>query len=832
MKKQNGSALVLGAIAIFMLINAVFMVLNIGLGTSKKMQIQNAADAAALAGGEVLANSLSAIAWINNGISLTHYNLVLYSQELTTLGMFAAFQSTTGEGILGVDTTSGRFDARYMDNPLLGYSKNGASAQDAYIDLYANYVGTADKPGILPRAQQFIKSLARIERGIAMMTPIMVDKQIHHVALKNGADRVAFFPGFNMFPDPNGYFKLEISRNPAVGELNQWIITESVETASTPFEVTAKVYKENGSIKKTVDGRSSWDITAQQGGQNLDNIKITAPDLPIGHNEPQNGDDLYHIDVNDGASSATIKYPNTIIGGSGKVEYLDDGTMRITDNSGVVTLIKFSDDGIWVNGVFHQNKTGTNIGGADINITNNMPLHIGDMTVYNNRLVVGRLTFWFSPFRMDIHFPVGWVQVYLDYASINGLRTNNADGRWYLTGRAGYDSRDGRDRTRHRLTKINDGEWEYEWQKSQAYLSVDNTRFAYRHLITQHNGKSVLPKWIAYGDEEELLKTFPDLQLDIKNNPQWKARWFNPLTGQREKYSDVQGTGQDRYFLRFECKYRDSGNQHPQFSKKDMNAAEEAAETSKCPNCGMNYDSNDNFNWPNDKFYMQTSPEQVINSNLLSPKFVLTQEEKQRLSGMELTTIPFVDDGQNSYISINNRPLKVTAELFKFGITVATWSAEQGEKDVFGQLSSPDGGYFAISSSRVGFYDNSIGDFRYRFDTAQDRDTWIESSDENLYQPLWRAVLYPVRLMVRSVDIDANTSTVQIIDNQTGEIDGEFQIDSGLNFLFRAIAHTGWRQSYSGTGNNVGTRLNSMHSPYSNKTFDLSGDKLKDVLHH
>ena len=74
---ESGQAIVFGALTLFILVLAVVVVYNVGAVVAERMQLQQAADAAATAGAQIEANAISSIAWMISAIGLSRTGLVM-----------------------------------------------------------------------------------------------------------------------------------------------------------------------------------------------------------------------------------------------------------------------------------------------------------------------------------------------------------------------------------------------------------------------------------------------------------------------------------------------------------------------------------------------------------------------------------------------------------------------------------------------------------------------------------------------------------------------------------------------------------------------------------
>jgi hypothetical protein len=82
-KGETAQGMVFGAISLFLMAASVGLVHNSGVVTSRRVQAQTAADAAAYAGSLTTANILSDLAWMNDGMAYIYYNMMRYAVDVT-----------------------------------------------------------------------------------------------------------------------------------------------------------------------------------------------------------------------------------------------------------------------------------------------------------------------------------------------------------------------------------------------------------------------------------------------------------------------------------------------------------------------------------------------------------------------------------------------------------------------------------------------------------------------------------------------------------------------------------------------------------------------------
>ncbi|RME81344.1 MAG: hypothetical protein D6785_09145 [Planctomycetota bacterium] len=184
---EEGQSMVLAALT--MLVLAMFIVLsyNISDVASRKIQVQNAADAAAYSGALIEANSLNTIAWLNDGMTFIYYNLLRYSIDRVVFQTLAKFKGRNPSA---------------PDN-VIGTANIQKKAQDAE-QIYQNWV---------PKGVRWLRHIKQLEDIIVKSTPSLIKKEVIEVALANGADAVALLPdkssGSSPLPTMEDYLEPE-----------------------------------------------------------------------------------------------------------------------------------------------------------------------------------------------------------------------------------------------------------------------------------------------------------------------------------------------------------------------------------------------------------------------------------------------------------------------------------------------------------------------------------------------------------------------------------------------------------------------------------------------
>jgi len=711
-----------------MLVACIGLVTSTGELTYHKIRLQNTADSAALAAAQVQANSISNIAWINDGMALIYYNLMRYAVDvsvLATLAEFKNFNPPAPDAVIGISDPEAKYQAAY------------ARASEW-----------------IPRGKTWLETLNRTQRGIALITPVLAEKEIYEIIGKNGAERAAFFPEFSFFPDPDAYVEVLVDRL-----IDGWRLISSTQ---------------NRMILATTTGEDSWHI------EEINGASTVTVDIE------KTSETKYRITYDDGAIRKVIyidrtKFGDIMVEGDGvKITQNPDGSTTIIQG-GVSVDIRQGPDGMQVNygnGWENLNRQETvDVNGATLRLTTFSGIVVGKARIWPDHITIGHTSISFSdPIRIVTHFGIVNLRVENDEAIVNGLSTRTADGLW---------RRRGSDRARHRLTPESANSWTYEYRKNSGYLTdEDMDRFVFTHAIK---------------DNDAYYKRTGNL-------PAWTT-WFDPLRGSSTDYG--------AYYQTINC-------WHPNDRECPVHGYEGETDgfwhelgTGKRMNCTICNKSNYNSGG------LDHNEDGITDVRIEQRDAFYRQGD----AGLDEKDYQYVDFFTNVPVGEMRRPLVLTEDFFKFGITVCVWGEASGIPALInalnlqvqtqgGLFSNPDWGHFAMASAKVGFYDSQTASYRYGFDNMMDREDWVNESYMNLYEPNWSAKLVPITEVIKSEDIDADTE------------------DSSINYLFRSLSSTEWRADFLSSTDGTGSKLNRMLSPWSNRRFDLSGEELEDVLQH
>jgi hypothetical protein len=205
---EGGAALVFAVITLFSLALAMFMVFQIGLVTTDRLQIQTAADAAAYSGAQVEANAINSIGQINDGMAYVHYASLRYVLDQIVYGTLHMFE-THGQYVgqnqpeLGVSqyppgAIPGGLASEF--GPMIEGGPNGR-ATPAWVMLgdenewsgnNGRWTRTRDRgKKAIEEGKKWLSELNAASHLILRATPRLVREKAAEVAFLNGASHVA-----------------------------------------------------------------------------------------------------------------------------------------------------------------------------------------------------------------------------------------------------------------------------------------------------------------------------------------------------------------------------------------------------------------------------------------------------------------------------------------------------------------------------------------------------------------------------------------------------------------------------------------------------------------
>lgn len=687
--------MVFGAISLFILVSFTAMVFNVGQVVSHRVEIQNAADAAARSGALAEANLVSTIAFLNDGMAYIYYNMMRYATNVTVFGTLAELKEAgppyPDDNTVGVTDPVGRYNDAFRE-------------ADTWI----------------PRCETWLNIINRVERSMALSGALLVKREIRRSAIENaahkvgdetkGVEAVALFPDFTFLPHLDGYLRLDIDQ---IDPNNGWHIV-----SNTGYMIDVRrlgdghwLITSNGGVQIEVErlGPNHYILTTSNQKLEIERpsddhviAKVTGPNpayidchfLPgIGWaiNAISPDVQVQYQPFRDGGFMLTVTP-----GGSIGIRRGPDGRLQQW-NGYAWEPVPGDRDEVTIGGktipVQHSNTVALP-GNASLDLPNT--IRLGPVTYYiPDNVLIGGTGIQLRSDSVRISAHVGPASFVIDdmgaqpHLQVNGLTTRDADGRWRILSERG---------TRHRLQwpDPSDNFWIYEYVSNASYLLDDGLSRLALHAVQDND---------------------PDAGSPFGADPAW-TQWFNPLTGNL--------VSPDAYH-----------QSRPSWDPTLTNY--------------VDVDGNEYVRrYASDMFH----------------------RDNREYVSLDLSAVP--------------RPLRLTDDFLRFGINVAVWRDKdtpvlEGRRSGvlrFHLFENPPWGYFAVASARCAFLDNSENPPRWRttFDTNAEIETWVATSHQNLYEPIWTAMLVSTRESVKSEHIDS------------------IPPDTGTNFVWRGLAggHSTW----------------------------------------
>jgi hypothetical protein len=489
---ESGQSLILAAFTFFALVVVALLVYGVGEATSAQMELQNAADTAAYAGGQVLADSVAQIAWTNEAMSKVYYHGMRYAVDVTALGTLTEFRYHTPEygsfqafsNVYG-GTPSTWEDRFAAPEEIIGV----ANVEERYAEAYQQ----ADE--WIPRCQAWLIRLSRIQRGIAVLAPEAVKCQIAYTALQNGAERFAYYPEFTLIPEEAS--RREVSLEHFTMPNYGWRIWSETDG----YEFTAMHLPQVGPFGDPPKVTDKWTADLTEAGKDDVHMDVSStyycdPDGTNWQTEGADheilttiGEDTIRdwVHVFDTEHTIHKRWVNEeiVIDDELTVEENEDGTeYEINDvvvqqnNDG---SIEYWDESCDTDGDGEADPAEmvdlpetTTIDGVEVPIDYDIDGGGGIQLVYPIRIHMRQAILTLvEPVRIDFGTPCGLVHVRDERATLNGLSTASPSDQWerVYSGDGGRDYGGRSDRTYHRLRTVEpDQEWIYEWMRFGSYM--------------------------------------------------------------------------------------------------------------------------------------------------------------------------------------------------------------------------------------------------------------------------------------------------------------------------------------------------------------------------
>lgn len=811
--EENGSALLMGAVCIWFILYALVMIIEVSESVKTKMKLQMAADTAALSGARIMANSISTIAWINDARAILYYKQCRYAADLWTMGMMARVY-------LQIPMNS---DGELLKDELLPDSKIKPNFYSDFMETWENYTQKNNvdwmwEPDIYPdRAAVSAEGdklrlvgmnereqLARLQYSLSLIADTLVEKEVYDRASDNGSQSTCFFPTIPLVPKTGWKQEIIITKIDEPNEIgwnflfddgryvearmigtNQWFIDFNGER-------TALVEKINGSRAKIrhcdltgssencdetfIDrdagvvmsgGRAVSSVTLDDGSREI--CKIENFQMPTWEQYDEN-----------------YELPNFEYGKCYRYKFEDQNLYEwnyASDKWEEVPLPENIDPSgeSWVNSEY----------GTRLRVTQLPYIDIAEgFYLYTNSLVFHGISLSFTnPMKVQFWMDGNWINAENDFASVNGLSTRSADCKWkrWNRWRARRD-----DRRRHRICFEESNVWRYEYEELPTYLTqeYDQNRFAIQQGRVGVTGSDQASQyWEKEWFDVEKGTLMANLEQPSFSRPCWNPEdmdcQYVGVDHDKSVCTPVPGVA--------------NGWFHVKNASRPVLIPCNLCRDTKGHVYSLISDADNGADGLGDFDPQDTGPHKDVYDVMLKIKEVL-------------------DFTNSSEILKRMTPVVLTEEFFKYGITVGTWSSgannileratDSKELLADGKLfNRSQNGLFAFASARVGFYDDTIGRYRFNFTDDEDRVAWLESKD-NLYITDWKAYLFPINRQIKTEDIDAS------------------EYDSGMTYLMRFMADTEWRATYFSRGRNKGHQLRSI------RRFNYDDDAIKDLILH
>ena len=745
---DSGQGMVFGAISMFMLVFSAALCYNVGQVAGKRVEIQNAADAAVYSAVLVEANVVSNVAWLNDGMAFIYYNAMRYAVDTIVYGTLAEMKEHNIDTPWYVDPT----------DAVVG-------VQDAVGQYNQAYQKAST---MIPRCERWLGKISRMERALALSAETLTRREAARTAAVNNVEAMAFFPWMRYYPTSGGYLLLDIERLN-----NGWRVTsnngykiEAINLGDWSWRITAS---DGTQIDVMKQGPGQWQIKS---GDTITTLTQHSPD----HMSADVNKDNTHIDCRKVPGGWAIDAHSD----KSDVQYrpFKDGGYTITSNGQTTTVRHGPNGGMqeWTGSGWKDipgQKDTVSVGGQQVPVHEsnriNLPggasldlpgsISIGPMRFdIPNRVYVGntsvklgrdtcRITATVGPARFSIHEDASF--------SVNGLGTRDANGLWrpWMSYSDIYDWHHG-GQSRHRLTEEQaDREWIYEYHRADSkFLEEDMRRFGH-HAICDNDPIArsrnyKYPEW-----------AYSHLLDDDEENG-----WFDVASG--------SSRGPREYHQTRKCWNLDdlrSGERPDGADEPNGWIVNDDGDLVPCPCCNprgliLGGANTDELDHDGDGL----SDVRKYEADIIIRRLRRGQTER-----------PFHTVNLGAFPT----PLRLSDDFFKYNINVGVWRSK--DTPLLGKqspgipgYSNPDWGYYAIASGRIGFAEKSEGGgdaaWRFNFQTPDETDWWSTKGWENLYEPVWSARIIATREAVRSIDIDANPG------------------DTGTNYLYRGMEQTIW----------------------------------------
>jgi len=828
-KGEEAQGMVFGAISLFMLAACVGLAHNSGVVTSRRIETQTAADAAAYAGALTTANIISDVAWMNDGMAYVYYNLMRYAVDVTVYRTVAEIKCHNkwdqflAEREDYIDPTS-----RSQEYSQLAAALGG--------DPVAQYKAAYERASeMIPHGENWLRIISDMQEALGISGLYLVREAVFNTANEDANDIAAVAM---VQTDPRGTVFLHRSDVEDIDLVLEydpdgqplWSITYN----GNPY---AEIYRHSPDHWEIVrDGHQSLHIyrhsendwTFTTGDLVIDVTRYNDGVLQVTASGEQNAN-LLCIPVEGGwavigqTGGTSVSYRPFAQGGYQLT--VNGSTMAIRDNGGTMQQ--------YVGGAWQDIPTqdSVTVGGETIPISfsNHIDLPGNASLDFPNRINMGPVSFSLPnqvsfhgttitlPERegesVTVNATVGNVGLIIDgdnpeCATLNGRSTcdpASAKKRGYwIHGVYGHD----------RIQTVVEGrQWIYKWRKIRSIFErEDLKRFGYHAVIDAESSSKYKSNTWAHIDYDK------------------REGWFNVATGARK--SDTA------YYQTVPCWNPDDAGPNGFIGAP--------ADSHLCPTCNPYHpliDSDQRLEREENPGDSEGNPGEgegrevhyVLDKDNDGKSDVRKYGLNSRFFDVEVSADPNAREFQRVVIKNNVRPLCLTDSVFAHPLLVAVWTRRDAPflgsrsappiqvfRNARGEIDArqtgpsrlvpffrnPSWGYFAVACSRVGVYsklnERSETSYRFTFDQQvdeyydfdfghddfqrrlDDREEWL-ASWHNLYEPVWTARLWSTSEAVKSVDME--------IANRQEEL--EQSEDISKNFLWRTLQSSPWMDANS-----------------------------------
>ncbi|MHC4870852.1 MAG: TadE/TadG family type IV pilus assembly protein [Planctomycetota bacterium] len=577
-KSESGQSLAFAGITFFALMIVGLMIFGVGEATTTQMEIQNAADAGAYSSAQVMADSVAQVAWLNEAMAYIYYNNMRHAVDNVTTAVHAELKEHSG--YYGDAALFGGSSFTPSDDIVGLRSASGGIVNASNANNTAYTVAAAE----ISKGEEWLRILSRVQRGIAILTPRLVEHQAIQTALSNmkgvseeefedgRTPQVAFWPRFE-FVGVGPSRRICYIERLENGGWHFWSETDPFDFVINHLNIWDEAEGD------APDNIGWWEITKTQGENELYmEIKVEKelePELytsKITFEGHRNEEEFKYTILIDPPPDSTVHVIDDDEETSISTDNTQDPPVTTITQNGNSTQIRRNAAGYME---YYETSsssweplggTTTTVDGVDIPVDHNPHIEIGpDSSLYVGPPI--RIHFpdinvtLREPIVLNFTSPFGWINVNDNYARIAALSTSNPSDQF----RPVYYAYRSDGRIRHRLMEnepqvyneatgtYDSGEWEYEWQRFGSYTADMSMRDFAVHSIIDHdpfyNSNSLgTARYFAptYSTEDENAETDDTLWQTSPGTSRWRyfPKWARPQrTGAEAVASPAYGYG-------------------------------------------------------------------------------------------------------------------------------------------------------------------------------------------------------------------------------------------------------------------------------------------------